>query len=415
MNQRTYQQRKREIKQAWADDAGRAYSVATELIMDLWHEKDYTHIVDLYLWPLVTPKAPLHLFEVAYSLAQCQYAADAERVYESLLLGDPDNSSVLNNLCLLKRGKGAIEQAWELIQRAKQIAPKDEIIERNFSDLRSIIDERRALDAQYRASADRVCKENDFVIAKLRFFLTRAKSDPECRGLIIPIPRWKFKVLIGTDEQKAESLVEQWLEKGYIRRTGERGEHGEHIYQINPHLEDGLRTSDKAKERTRVPGAWVEGMGTLDADHLQALGYYEAVDRLTKVKRAFRTLLERDLNETFLNYLMHNNKSVIVLSGSLVETLLIYHCEKKKITEVSYQRGQRVVKKRLYDADLGDLLDFFEQQGMLGDLLVHMGNISRISRNFIHPGKELRESEQLSQAKADMCFLSAMEIIRQIC
>lgn len=69
----------------------------------------------------------------------------------------------------------------------------------------------------------------------------------------------------------------------------------------------------------------------------------------------------------------------------------------------------------MYDADLGDLLDYFEQNRMLSDLFVHMGNIARISRNFIHPGKELREAEQLSQAKADMCFISALEVVRHIC
>jgi hypothetical protein len=52
---------------------------------------------------------------------------------------------------------------------------------------------------------------------------------------------------------------------------------------------------------------------------------------------------------------------------------------------------------------------------MVSDLFVHMGNIARISRNFIHPGKELREAEQLSQAKADMCVISALEVVRHIC
>jgi hypothetical protein len=43
-----------------------------------------------------------------------------------------------------------------------------------------------------------------------------------------------------------------------------------------------------------------------------------------------------------------------------------------------------------------------------------MGNISRIYRNFVHPGKELREAESLNQAKADLCFVSTIEILLSV-
>jgi len=116
-----------------------------------------------------------------------------------------------------------------------------------------------------------------------------------------------------------------------------------------------------------------------------------------------------------INYIMNNYKSVVVLSGSMVETLLIYYCEKKKIQIIDYSKNQRNISKKLYDADLGDLLNYFQIHGMLDDILVHMGNISRISRNFIHPGKELRDTEELNEAKASICFISAIEILFAIC
>jgi hypothetical protein len=83
--------------------------------------------------------------------------------------------------------------------------------------------------------------------------------------------------------------------------------------------------------------------------------------------------------------------------------------------QISYQREDKRITRKLYDSDLGDLLTFFEQQKMMEDITIHMGNISRIYRNFIHPGKELREKEELNQNKADLCFISTLEIIKAVC
>ena len=121
------------------------------------------------------------------------------------------------------------------------------------------------------------------------------------------------------------------------------------------------------------------------------------------------------MNELYLNYVMNNEKSVVILSGSIVEMLLIYYCEKKKVKKIAYQRHNKTISKKLYESDLGDLISYVEQNKMLGNILVHLANISRIYRNYVHPGKELRESEQLSESKANLCFISTLEIVKIIC
>jgi hypothetical protein len=111
---------------------------------------------------------------------------------------------------------------------------------------------------------------------------------------------------------------------------------------------------------------------------------------------------------------MGNDKSTVILSGSIVESALIYYCEKKKITNISYQRQNKTINKKLYDCDLGDILSYFEQNRLLGNAIVYMGNISRIYRNFVHPGKELREADSLNQEKINLCFASTLEILRSV-
>lgn len=411
MDHKEFQKRKKEVERSCKDgEIEEASGLCSLLIDDLWQEKDYAHIVEVID---ISPRLQegLFSFEVAYSLAERNRASESERVYEALLNEDPKNSSILNNLHIIKKNKDQLEEAWKLIQRAQEISPKDEIIERNFNNMKAQFEERKAILDQFKASVAQVQKENDFVVEKLRCFVSNTLKDPTCKNNLIPIPKWKMRVLIGTDENKASSLADQWMEKSYIRRTGDRGSYGEHIYEINPYLKDALQSVEKLQ----VPKKWIDGIRTLDGEHLEQLGYFNLVDRVKKAKKSFRSILERDLNELILNYLMGNHKAVIVMSGSLVETLLIYHCEKKKISKIAYERNQRQISKRLYDADLGDLLDYFEQNRILSDLFVHMGNIARISRNFIHPGKELREAEQLTQAKADICFISALEVVRHIC
>jgi Tfp pilus assembly protein PilF len=394
-------------------DAGyleEAIESCIELVEELFKEKEYSKIVEVYQSNLIS-KEHLFVFEVAYSLVDKGYKNDAEEVYESLLKDDPQNSSILNNLSNLKKEKGQIEKAFDLIQRANAIAPKDEIVSRNYNNLLSIVQEKEETEKKDQAAVKSLERENDFVIEKLKSFVANTKADPEFKKGRLPIPRWKFRVLMQTDGQKAISLLDQWIDKGYLRKTSDRGNYGELVYEINPYIEKGL----KGLKKSKMPSKWIKGIENLNLERLEELNYFHILSCIDKVKKKFKKIILRDVEELFLNYLMKNEKAITVLSGSLVEVLLIYYCEKKKISTITYQKHNKAISRKLYEADLGDILSFFEQQKMLGDIIIHMGNISRISRNFIHPGKELRETEELNQSKAELCFISTLEIIRKVC
>ena len=95
--------------------------------------------------------------------------------------------------------------------------------------------------------------------------------------------------------------------------------------------------------------------------------------------------------------------------------MLLHYCEKKNITTLYVPRkNDKTEKRELYESDLSEILNYLKEKKMLGDVMVQVGNISRIYRNFIHPGKELREEELLNQSKCDLCFISALEIINKL-
>jgi len=412
MTNKEFQNRKKEIRKLIeVSEHAEAMKLAHELVNELHSQKEYDKVVELFLSKFIESKSYLYSFEVAYALVNQNRELEAEPVYEYIVTVEPENSAALNNLSTIKKGKGEIEEAFDLIQRAHDIEPDNEIISANYNNLSSLIREKEEIKLNFKHALTYLPKENDFVLGKLRNFISNAKIDRDFQKNIIPIPKWKFKVFMGTDDQKAFSLLDQWIEKGYLRKTGGRGQYNELVYEINPFLEKGISELKPSK----INQNWIDGINNLNVDYLENISYFEITQKIKRVKKNIRDILMRDVNELFLNYAMGNEKSVVILSGSIVEILLIYYCEKKKIKKVSYQRHNKNISKKLYESDLGDLLSFIEQNKLLGNVLIHMANISRIYRNYVHPGKELSESGTLNKSRAHLCFISTIEIIKIIC
>jgi hypothetical protein len=147
---------------------------------------------------------------------------------------------------------------------------------------------------------------------------------------------------------------------------------------------------------------------------LEEVGYFEMNEKIQKIDNCkFKLLIERDLNELVFNYLMQNIKATIVLSGSVIELSLIYYFDTKGISQISYTTSKgKTTTKNLFDCVLYDLISQAENNALFSSDFQALGNLSRIYRNFIHPGKELKE--ELNKSKCDLCFISAMEILKKI-
>ena len=409
MNSKEIKEKIKSLKKLYDEEKfDDAHAESESFVLELFKEKKYKDIVEA---DKKLESVPI-IFEVAYAYSEMGDENKAEEIYETILSfpGEENNSAILNNLSNIKKSKGKIKEAFDLIQKAKKKDTEDEIIDRNYQNLLGIINEQEAIEQNYKNAVSLIQKENDFVIGKLKNFFTNIKKESGLKNNQIAIPNWKFKVLMGTDDQKADSLKKQWIEKGYIRKTDQRTENLVSVYEINCHIEKAI---EKA-QNTKINKKWIDGFENIDILKLEKIGYFEILPRIRKINKKFKFLLERDFNELTFNYLVGNEKSVIVIAGSLIEAVLIYHCEKKKIKKINYQIQNKAIQKDLYDCDLGDLLNYFEQGKIMSDFLVHLGNISRIHRNFIHPGKEVREFEKLDQTKSDLCYISAVEIIKKL-
>lgn len=356
------------------------------------------------------------LFKMAYSCSNVKDYQKAKELYQQYIKLHGESSAVLNNLGILFKRDNKFEEAIELYRKGLKIAPDDEHLNSNLkaalSELKAEaarVNREENLRKEHQASTASLSLENDWVLEKLLNFVAEVQKDGGFDNWEVPLAKFKFQKFLNVDKQRAESLINQWLGKGYIKDTGYRDDYRVIIYSVNPFIEDEIKRIQKRK----IPQEWLNGFVNINIGALDTCGYFGIVEKIAKTGKKFRMMIERDYNELTYNYLLGHHKSTIVLSGSLVELMLIYYCERKKLTSLTWKdvKGNPKTRK-LYDCVLNDLIEYVDQNKLFGADFVHLSNLSRIYRNFIHPGKELKSS--LDKSKADLCFISVSEILRNI-
>ena len=381
-------------------------------IIDKLHsEKYYKEVVDLYN---VFESKELDIinkwFDFAYSLKDQNHAEKAQHAYEIEIKNNPKSSAALNNLGVIFEENGDLEKAVFYFEKARSINQNEELYKRNLTRVTQLLSEKETKDRIFKDALDKLKYETDYAIEKLNNLISAAKKDETYHSGELPIPSWKFAQLISANSQIANSLKDQWLNKGYIFDTGERDEYRVKIYSINPLLEEHLL---EIKKR-RLDDSWIRGISELTIDKLEELNYFDSLKRLSKIKKKYSEIVIRDYKELVSNYIIGNDKSVVVLAGSIIESLLLYFLEKKSITTITIQRKTQTMNKNIYECDLVDLIDYIESNKLFGKDFYHLTNLSRIYRNYIHPGRELREKEELNTNKAQLCFISCVEIIKSM-
>lgn len=406
MTRKEFKQFVNKVDDILYEDYNQALEELFEIIDRFFKNQEYKAIADLY--SIFSLKLNgLESFEIAYSLVEAGQKSKGEKIYEALLKYEPNSSTLLNNLSNLKKLKGEFSVAYKLIEKAYEIDPEDSIISRNYNEIKDLILEEKSKDQDFKNSTKQLTRENNFVIEKLQNFLKNVKKEEDFSSGKIAIPNWKFKVLMGTDTSKADSLKRQWVDKNYLANTKIRNHHNVIIYEINPYLKNAIAEITLKQ----INNKWIQGFENVTVDKLEAIKYYDKLKKIRKINRKYRSSIERDYDELVFNYLVGNYKTVIILSGSLLEILMIYFLYRKRVQTVEYSLNNRVVTKNIFKAVLNDLLQHFEEKNLISKQNFHLGNVSRIYRNFIHPGKEVKEQEKLDAQKAEISFMSVMELI----
>ncbi|MCE9643076.1 MAG: tetratricopeptide repeat protein [Candidatus Andersenbacteria bacterium] len=113
-------------------------------IKQLWKRKLYSQIAGLYEYvkeytdewnEAKQLEESSMLFEIAYSLSECEALDEAREVYRLYIKTEGETSAVLNNLAIIYEQTGNLAKAKEIIKKAHKLDPDDDTASRNYQRL----------------------------------------------------------------------------------------------------------------------------------------------------------------------------------------------------------------------------------------------------------------------------------------
>lgn len=119
-----------------------------------------------------------------------------------------------------------------------------------------------------------------------------------------------------------------------------------------------------------------------------------------------RIILERDYSELNKCFESGCYKSVLILSGSLIESVIVEFLINKP------PEGYK--EKKILSLSLGDLIDLALSVKLIDERIKSLSTVVKNYRNLIHPGRELRLNEQFDRETANVSVSLVRLILKEI-
>lgn len=119
-----------------------------------------------------------------------------------------------------------------------------------------------------------------------------------------------------------------------------------------------------------------------------------------------RIILERDYTELNKCYESACYKSVLILSGSLIEAVIVEF--------LLNQLPSGYTEKKILNLSLGDLIDLALSVKLIDDRIKSLSTVVKNYRNLIHPGREIRLKEQFDKETANVSISLVRLILKEI-
>jgi tetratricopeptide (TPR) repeat protein len=290
-------------------------------------------------------------------------------------------------LGVIYENRGDLEKALNYFEKAKNLDRQNDIAHKNYERVNSRLVEKQQEDKKFQDGLELFKGENSYIQNKFLTFCGHRRED----GLIV-CPYRQLPQFLGMSAQRSPDVIKDWLDKKYIQKIVSPDPNvSSSVYKVNPYLEEHLLELQKGLEKEKE---LLEICQNLNTKSLDLIGYNEILERQLEaviLNKDLKELLKRDLKENALAIVTKSYKSALVLSGSIIEAILLDRLHSVGVKKTQIQKGTKSVNKKLEELDLNELLDAAKNNNLIDDNLLHLSHGVRGFRNLIHPGVEQRK------------------------
>ncbi len=353
------------------------------LIFSLHNRKQYSSIVKIS--ENIDYKKLKYLnfgFELAYALKEQGKDSKAKEIYEEYLEIHPNSDAVLNNLGVIYENEGDFEKALDYYEKSENLSPS-KISANNILRSKELIEQRKKEKELEEKSLEYLQLENIWIINRIKLFY----EETDDVGNII-CPYKKLPIVLKCNEDKANDVLKQFIDKGYIfRNKNHNYDTNASVYKKNFSIEKRINEMEKKNE---LISSFTDNLNGFTIDNLLSIEYLKILSKLNSIKKkTIKDIFIRDYNELVFNYLSNQQKTTILMSGTIIELLLLYILDKQKV--IKYKVGPKQKEKKVIEMDITEMLEVCDKEQLIQNTPKKFMDGMKQFRNFIHPGKELRE------------------------
>lgn len=349
------------------------------LIFSLHNRKQYSSIVKIV--ENIDYKKLKYLnfgFELAFALKEQGKDSKAKEIYEEYLEAHPNSDAVLNNLGVIYENEGDFEKALDYYEKSESLSPS-KVSANNILRSKELIEQRKKEKEVEEKSLEYFQLENIWIINRIKMFYEEADDT----GNII-CPYKKLPIVLKCNEEKANDVLKQFVDKGYIfRNKNHNYDTNASVYKKNFSIEKRINEMEKENE---LISSFTDNLNGFTMDNLLSIEYLKILSKLNSIKKkTIKNIFIRDYNELVFNYLSNQQKTTILMSGTIIELLLLYILDKQKVSK--YKVGPKQKEKKVIEMDITEMLEVCDKEHLIQNTPKRFMDGMKQFRNFIHPGK----------------------------
>ncbi|OPA74070.1 hypothetical protein BVG16_25300 [Paenibacillus selenitireducens] len=382
-------------------------AICEALIEKLYSLKRYNEILGIFKSFNTNLMKGDFLFEVAYSFSEKGDLNSAKEIYELYQKKHGDTNASLNNLGVIYRKQNDLHKAQEMFKKAVELKPDDKTALNNYENVTKLVVEQEKQEEEINKSAIVFNSENAWIKGKLISFSKQRNID----GFIV-CPYRQLPQFLGVSEIKANELIKSFLEKKYVIKTADHNiDTNSSVYRINSKIVELIEELQLVNQRENELISIAEN---INIDQYNKFGFDEKlIKSLDKVVNPeLKSMLERDLNENVIALITKSYKTSLIMSGSIIEAVLLDHITSKNITSYILENGK---SKKTNQMDLNELLYIANKEAYIDLQLYHLSHAIRGFRNLIHPGVEKRKTSIIvNEENAALAWSIVKKVIQEI-